>query len=157
MAISVISWQSVLKMEETEENHRHATSCFQTLSHNVVWSTWGGFEITTLVVIDTNCTGSCKFNHHTILTMTAPHTHTLEGSTFKIKILFELWLLEWRFWLNYDYHLDSVKLLKTVFWSTTAKPNYVMGLLMPNTPPSKHLGYGKGEKDLSYSKDFYAK
>ena len=139
-------------MEETEENHRHAKSYFQTLSHNVVWSTWEGFEITTSVVIDTNCTDSCKFSHHTILTMTAPHTHTLEGSTFKIKILFELWLLEGRFWLNYDYHLDSVKLLKTVFWSTTAKPSYVMSLFTPNTPTSKHLGYGKGEKTWAVAK-----
>jgi hypothetical protein len=37
--ISVISWLSVLLVEETElpgENHRHATSHWQTLSHNGV-------------------------------------------------------------------------------------------------------------------------
>ena len=37
--ISVISWRSVLLVEETgvpEENHRSATSHWQTLSHNVV-------------------------------------------------------------------------------------------------------------------------
>jgi hypothetical protein len=28
--------------------------------------------VTTLVVIGTDCTGSCKFNYHTIMTMTAP-------------------------------------------------------------------------------------
>jgi hypothetical protein len=40
--ISVISWQSVLLMEETgvvRENHQPATSHQQTLSHNVVSST----------------------------------------------------------------------------------------------------------------------
>jgi len=40
--ISVISWQSVLLVEETGlsgENHRPATSHWQTLSHNVVSST----------------------------------------------------------------------------------------------------------------------
>ena len=31
-----------------------------------------GFELTTLVVIGTNCIGSCKSNYHTITTMTAP-------------------------------------------------------------------------------------
>ena len=31
-----------------------------------------GFELTTLVVIGTDCKGSCKFNYHTITTMTAP-------------------------------------------------------------------------------------
>jgi hypothetical protein len=40
--ISVILWQSVLLVEETEvlgENHRPAASHWQTLSHNVVSST----------------------------------------------------------------------------------------------------------------------
>jgi len=40
--ISVISWWSVLLMEETRvsgENHRPAASDWQTLSHNVVLST----------------------------------------------------------------------------------------------------------------------
>ena len=40
--ISVITWRSVLLMEETRvpgENHRPAASYWQTLSHNVVWST----------------------------------------------------------------------------------------------------------------------
>ena len=35
--ISVISWKSVLLMEETGENHRPAASHWQTLSLNVVW------------------------------------------------------------------------------------------------------------------------
>ena len=40
--ISVISWRSILLVEETgvlEENHQPATSHWQTLSHNVVYST----------------------------------------------------------------------------------------------------------------------
>jgi len=32
----------------------------------------GGFELTTLVVIGTDCTDSCKSNYHTIMTTTAP-------------------------------------------------------------------------------------
>ena len=36
--ISVLSWSSVLLMEETGENHRPVTSRSQTLSHNVVSS-----------------------------------------------------------------------------------------------------------------------
>ena len=31
-----------------------------------------GFELTTLVVIGTDSTGSCKFNYYMITTMTAP-------------------------------------------------------------------------------------
>jgi hypothetical protein len=40
--ISVISWQSVLLVEETgvhEENQRPVTSYWQTLSHNFAWNT----------------------------------------------------------------------------------------------------------------------
>jgi hypothetical protein len=36
--ISVISWRSVLLLEETGENHRPVASRGQTLSHNVVSS-----------------------------------------------------------------------------------------------------------------------
>ena len=32
-----------------------------------------GFKHTTLVVISTDCTGSCKSNYHTITTTMAPH------------------------------------------------------------------------------------
>jgi hypothetical protein len=59
---------SVLLVEETgvaEKNHQPVTSRWQTLSYNVVSNTpymyiWVGFELTTLVMIDTDCTGSCK-------------------------------------------------------------------------------------------------
>ena len=33
---------------------------------------WARFELTTVVVIGTNCTCSCKSNYHTITTTTAP-------------------------------------------------------------------------------------
>jgi hypothetical protein len=35
-------------------------------------SPWSRFELTTSVVIGTDCTGSCKSNYHMITTMTAP-------------------------------------------------------------------------------------
>jgi hypothetical protein len=57
--ISVISWQSILLVEETRvlrENHRPVASHRQLLSHNVVLSTpcLAGFELITLVVIGTD-------------------------------------------------------------------------------------------------------
>jgi hypothetical protein len=36
---------------------------------------WAELELTTLVVIGTDCTGSCKSNYHTTTTMTAPITN----------------------------------------------------------------------------------
>ena len=77
--ISVISWRSVLLVEESGvpgENHRPFASHWQTLSHNVVLSTprhERGFELTTSVVIGTDCTctDSCKSNYYTITTVLA--------------------------------------------------------------------------------------
>ena len=70
--ISVISWRSVLLVEETEgpeENHRPAASHWQTLSHNVVSSTPREANSQQKVVIDTDYIGSCK---STITTKMAP-------------------------------------------------------------------------------------
>jgi hypothetical protein len=56
--ISVTSWPSVLLVEETgvsRENHRPVASHWQTWSHNVAWRC---FIVVTLVMIDTDCTGS---------------------------------------------------------------------------------------------------
>jgi hypothetical protein len=55
------------------ENHRPAESQ-TTLSHNVfcVLLARATFKLTTLVVIGTDCIGSCKSNYHTIMTMTTP-------------------------------------------------------------------------------------
>ena len=55
--ISVISWLSVLLMEDLEKN----TNLLYT-------STWSRFELTTSVVIGTDCIISCKTNYHTITT-----------------------------------------------------------------------------------------
>jgi hypothetical protein len=72
--ISVISWRSVLLVEETGvpgENHRPLASHWQTLSHNEYISPWTGSDLTTLVVIGTDYTGSCKSNYQIITTTTA--------------------------------------------------------------------------------------
>ena len=45
--------------------HKSLTNCLI-----IYTSPWAGFELTTLVVIGTDCTGSCKSNYHT--TTTAP-------------------------------------------------------------------------------------
>ena len=73
--ISVISWRSVLLMEDTGGpgvNNWPAVSHRQTLLLNVVHLAWAGFELTTLVVICTDYTGSYKSNHHTITTTRWP-------------------------------------------------------------------------------------
>ena len=74
--ISVILWRLVLLVEETgvpRENHWPSASDWQILSHNGVLSTprLSGIRLTTLVVIGTDCIGSCRSNYHTIMNTTA--------------------------------------------------------------------------------------
>jgi hypothetical protein len=59
--ISVISWRSVLLVEETTD--------LSQVTDNLGHSPERGFEFTTSVVIGNDCKGSCKSNYHTI-TMT---------------------------------------------------------------------------------------
>ena len=70
--ISVILWRSVQLVEENGSTHRKPppdASHSQTWSHSVVSSTSRHDRDTNsqlLVVIGTDCIGSCKFNYHTI-------------------------------------------------------------------------------------------
>ena len=73
--ILIISWRSVLLVEETGlpgENHRPVASHWQTLSHIVVSSTplLSGIRTHNLVVVGTNYIGCCTFIYHAITTTT---------------------------------------------------------------------------------------
>jgi hypothetical protein len=68
--ILVISWRSVLFLGETEvpgENHRPVASHWQCCIEYT--SPWTGFELTTLVMIGSDCTGSCNSNYNTTTTV----------------------------------------------------------------------------------------
>jgi hypothetical protein len=78
--IPVISWRPVLLMEETGGGNRRTRKKTTGLSqvtdklyHIMLYtSPWSRFELTTSVMIGTDCIGSCKSNYHAITTTTAP-------------------------------------------------------------------------------------
>ena len=66
--ISVISRRSALLVETTD-----LSQVADKLYHIMLYtSPWSRFELTTSVVICTDCIGSSKSNYHTITTTTAP-------------------------------------------------------------------------------------
>ena len=71
--ISVISWQSVLLMEETGVPVKIIDlSQLTDKLYHIHFIEYISFELTTLVVIGTDCTGSWRSNYYAITTTAAP-------------------------------------------------------------------------------------
>jgi hypothetical protein len=65
--IADISWRSVLLEEETPRE-KVTDKFFYHIMLYRAHLVWAGFELTMLVVIGTDCIGSCKSNYHMITT-----------------------------------------------------------------------------------------
>ena len=117
--ISVISWRSVLLVEET------AYCCIE------YTSPWAGFKLKTLVVIGTDCMGNGKYNYHVIKATTPQQPQSSwvsvcyiwQGSPLPISLIVIIKLIN--YWndnnCNKAYHIYS-KSLAACHCQFTVKP-----------------------------------
>ena len=103
--ISAISWRSVLLVEETRVHGKKNTNLLQVTDkfyHIMLYTLpWSRFELTTSVVIGTDCTDSCKSNYHMIMATTAPLTYNrIIKYLFMLNVIKKiLSLLKWFFFI----------------------------------------------------------
>ena len=88
---------------------RKSLTNFITYCYIEYTSPWTGFELTTLMVIGIDCTGSCKSNYHTITTTTTPYIDNL--------------FLQNKFFTSREYCYHHNLEYESLIWNTLSSTN----------------------------------
>jgi hypothetical protein len=107
-------------------------------SHNVVHLPWLRFELTTSVVIDTDCIGSCKSNYHTITVTTAPQSKWICGLWKNDSFVSFNWKITYKYHFGINDHSSKeinmsrgghvewrLEAMQVIFWGTNNKLWYI--------------------------------
>jgi hypothetical protein len=120
------------------ENHRPITSHWQTFHIMLYTSPWLRFELTTSVVIDTDCIGSCKSNYHTITVTTAPQSKWICGLWKNDSFVSFNWKITYKYHFGINDHSSKeinmsrgghvewrLEAMQVIFWGTNNKLWYI--------------------------------